>query len=371
MKKGLGLLVVTLSSVAVLAGCGGKSAGNADTAAAAAAAPATAVSENGEQKDSDLKFAIVFGMGGLGDNGFNDEVFEGCKMASEQFSVPFDYVEPKEISDYETQLRMYADSEEYELIIMMSSDQVDAIQIVAADYPDQKFAHIDTTIEGYDNIHSVSASHPEQHFLSGVLAGIVTQDERFELSNEENILGFAIAMDGPVPRAQAAGFLAGAKYANPDVEIITSYIGSYRDPGKAKEIALSMYDRGADIVSQNAGSSGMGVFAAAKDSNRYVIGTALAMVDPDHSLCTSRKKIELFVIQEIGSLVDGTWEAGSTIKGIKDGVCDYDIENLNTVFPEDVIEKVESVKKLIIEGKLPMPNDLDEIDEWTKLYQMN
>ena len=371
MKKGLGLLVVTLSSVAVLAGCGGKSAGNADTAAAAAAAPATAVSENGEQKDSDLKFAIVFGMGGLGDNGFNDEVFEGCKMASEQFSVPFDYVEPKEISDYETQLRMYADSEEYELIIMGSSDQVDVLKIVAKDYPDQNFSHIDTIIEGYDNIHSVSASQPEQHFLSGVLAGIVTQDERFELSNEENILGFTIAMDGPVSRAQAAGFLAGAKYANPDVEIITSYIGSYRDPAKAKEIAMSMYDRGADIVSQNAGSSGMGVFAAAKESNRYVIGTALAMVDPDHSLSTSRKKIELLIIQEVGSLVDGTWKAGTDIKGIKDGICDYDIENLNTVFPEDVIEKVESVKKLIIEGKLPMPNDLDEVDEWAKIYQMN
>ena len=36
----------------------------------------------GEKKaGSDIKFAVIFGTGGLGDNGYNDEVYQGCEMA--------------------------------------------------------------------------------------------------------------------------------------------------------------------------------------------------------------------------------------------------------------------------------------------------
>jgi basic membrane protein A len=358
--------VVVLVLIAVLAaGCGKASSGS--SASAAGTSPVEASTAKASHK-----FAMILGVGGRGDNGYNDEVYLGCEMASEKFNIPFDYCEPKDISDFETQLRMYADSGEYDVIMACSTEHKDALLMVAGDYPEQKFCMIDAAIEGYANVHSITASHPEQHFLSGVIAGLVVQDKRLPLINPStNILGYAIGMDNPVSRAQASGYLAGAKFVNPQVVFLTNYIGGYNDPGTAKEIAMSMYERGADIVSVNAGSSSLGVFNAAKEKNKYVIGTSLAMVDTDHSLSTSRKKVEQFVVQEISTIVDGTWAAGIDVYGIREGVCDYDVENLKTKLPADVSEKVERAKKMVIDGKLTLPTDLNQIDDWIAKNQFD
>ncbi|RGY96180.1 BMP family ABC transporter substrate-binding protein [Clostridium sp. AM58-1XD] len=380
-KKVLSLALALSMGIAALSGCGmTTSAPKEETTQAKTEAKKeetekaeeTAEKTEGqsEKAGSDIKFAVIFGTGGLGDNGYNDEVYQGCEMAVEQFGCTFDYCEPKDVSEFETQLRMYADAEEYDVIIAISTEQADALQMVAEDYPDQKFCMLDTVIEGYDNINCLAASYPDQHFLSGVLAGLATKDDRFPLSNPENIVGFCIAMDTPTSRGQAAGFVAGAKYANPDVEVLTNYIGGYSDPATAKELALVMYERGADIVSANAGSSTQGVFYAAEEKNRYVIGTSLAMADPKHSLSTSCKKVWLFIVEEIQMLADGTWAPGSKLVGIPEGICDYDVEGLDVQIPDDITKILEDTRQQIADGKLVLPTDLDQVDAWAKENQL-
>lgn len=361
-KQILALLLALLIAIAATA------CGQSKTAPVDSADPVTSTDQTG---DADIKFAFVFGMGGPGDNGFNDECNEGCQMAVDQYGVSYDFCEPTDIADYETQLRAYADTGEYDVIFSNSSDMVDIVEMVAEDYPAQRFCMLDSAIDGYDNIHSLTASQPEQHFLSGVLAGLATQDDRFPLANDDNILGFCIAMDIPVSNAQAAGFLAGARYINPDVEIITTYIGGYNDPATAKEQAITMYERGADIVGTNSGSSATGVFSAASELDQYVIGTSLSMVDADHSLCTSLKYMQAFVLAEVKSLVEGTWEPGVDVYGIKDGVCDYTLEGVNTEIPQDVIDTIEEIKVLVSDGTLVLPTTIDELDAWAaaNIYQ--
>jgi len=363
MKKFIALLLAMIMVLSLVA-CGGNTTPATD-APAAPAAPATPDAPKAtEAADKAVKFAIIFGVGGLGDNGYNDEVYEGCQMAVAEFGCSFDYCEPADLAETETQLRGYADAGIYDTIMVISTEMVDALTMVAPDYPDQKFCMIDTGLEGYDNIHSLTASHPEQHFLSGVLAGLATKDSRFPLANEENKLGFCIAMDTPTSNAQAAGFLAGAKYINPDVEIMTSYIGGYADPATAKELATTMYERGADIVSVNAGGSSLGVFNAAAEQNTYVIGTSMAMLDPDHSLCTSMKYVQQMVVAEVRALTEGTWEPRVDVYGIKDGVCTYSLDGVNTEVPQDVIDKLEEMKGKIADGTLVLPTHPSEVDAW-------
>ena len=373
-KKWVALVAALLAMTMLLAACASKSESTTEQPAANGETETAAETNTAETEDEaetatsepveNVKFAIMFGIGGLGDNGYNDEVYEGCMMAKDQLGVDFDYCEPADIAEFETQLRGYADTGEYDTIMVISSEMVDSLTMVAPDYPDQKFTMIDSSIEGYDNIHCLTASHPEQHFLSGVLAGIATLDDRFPLCNDENILGFCIAMDTPTSNAQASGFLAGAKYINPDVEILTSYIGGYNDPATAKELATTMYERGADIVSVNAGSSSLGVFNAAAEQDKYVIGTSLAMVDGEHSLATSMKFVQQMVIAECKALIDGTWSARTDVYGIKDGVCDYSLEGVNTEIPQDIVDKINEVKALIADGTLVLPTQIDQVDAW-------
>lgn len=358
-KKIISLMLVLTLVLTVLVGCGdgkGKDVGNTPEN----------VTEDGAAGSGDEKVKIAIVHKNLGDLGFVDESHIGLNEAKDKLGIEFDYAEIVDISEVEMQLRMFADSEEYDLIIALGADYIDPIIAAAADYPEQKFTLADGVVEGYENIHSIRALDPEQTFLSGVIAGLVTKDERMPLANKENIIGFVGGMDTPVSRSGAAGFMAGAKYVNPEVEFIYNIVGSYTDPGTAKEIAMTAYGRGADVISHNAGGSGLGVFNAAEESNKYVIGSSKASIDPERSLVTSLKRIDLLIYQEIESVQNGTWKPGVTLKGIKDDVCGYDRTGINTEIPQDIIDIAEEVKQQYFDGKFELPQDPDQIDEWTK-----
>lgn len=316
--------------------------------------------------DGVIKVAMVFNH--LGDMGFMDEGFKGLEMARDELGVEISYVEAPEIAEAETQLGMYAQDGIYDLILVLGATYADGIKNVAKDYPEQNFSIVDTALEGHGlpNVHGVAAFDPEQTFLSGAIAGFVTMNADMPLSQGNNMVGFVGGMDSPASRAGATGFLAGAKYANPSVELIYIIAGSYRDPSKGKEITLAAYERGADVVSHNAGGTGLGVFNAAAEMDRYVIGSSLASLDVDRSLATSMKRTDLFVFQEIEAIVNGSWAAGSTRKGLAEGVCYYDTENLNTVLSDEIVTAVEKIKQMVISGEIKIPNDPDEIEEWSK-----
>lgn len=347
-KKYLSLGLVFVLILTLLAGCASKSP-NVETP--------------GDKNDK-VKIALL--LGNLGDKGFNDEVYKGMLDAKEEFDIDFDYAEIVENSEIETQLRMFADSESYDLIIASNASYAETLIEIANDYPEQKFSLADGVIEGFDNIHSVRALDPEQTFLSGVIAGLVTIDKRMPLANDKNILGFIGGQDTPISRSGVAGFMAGARYVNPEVEFIYNIVGDYRDPGKAKELAMTAYGRGADVISHNAGGSGLGVFNAAAESNKYVIGSSKATIDPERSLVTSIKRIDLLIFQEVEDIVNDTWKPGVTIKGIKEGVCNYDREGIDTEIPDDILETAEKVRQEYLDGKFELPNDPNEIDVWSQ-----
>ena len=103
---------------------------------------------------------------------------------------------------------------------------------------------------------------------------------------------------------------------------------------------------------------------AAEEQDKYVIGTSLAMVDGDHSLCTSMKYVQQMVLAECQALLDGTWGARTDVYGIKDGVCDYSLEGVNTEIPQDIIDQLDEIKALISEGTLVLPTEIDAVDAW-------
>lgn len=346
-KRFISLTLIVIMAITFLVGC-------SDNNAPAAEGPA----------DSDDTVRVAVLLGSLGDKGYNDEVFLGVTEAEEDFEVEIDYVEIIENSEIETQLRMYADSESYDLIIASNATYADTLKEIADDYPDQRFSLADTTIEGFDNVHSTRALDPEQTFLSGVIAGLVTQDERMPLANEQNVIGFIGGQDTPISRSGVAGFMAGARYVNPDVNVIYNIVGSYTDPSSAKELAMTAYGRGADVISHNAGGSGLGVFDAAEESNKYVIGSSKATIDPERSLVTSIKRIDLLIYQEIESIVNETWEPGVTVKGLADEITGFDREEITNEIPEDIMETVEAIRQEFIDGKFELPNDPNEIEAW-------
>lgn len=334
------------------------------------------VGSKGDEEESRAKVAMISGR--HGSTGFIDEALIGAERALEELDVDLDFVEVSEaenMAEFETQGRFLAESGEYDLVLFVSSAVADVVKLMAGDYPEQKFTVVDTKVEGLDNVRSVGANDPEQHFLSGVLSGIITTGQYtdvFPLSNDANILSFAGGVDNPVSRAGAAGFMAGAKYVNP--EVITNYtiVGGFNDPATAKEISLLNIAEGADVVTGNCGSGIKGVLEAAKEQGAYYIATSPSDNDTDYSLCTSAKMTDMFVYNEIKAILEeGAWEAGHHRFGVKEGITDIRFEGTayENKIPQDILDIIDEIRQKIIDGELEMPNDVSEVDAWAKNNQ--
>lgn len=316
-----------------------------------------------ENRDS-IKIGLVLGTGGLGDKNFNDMAYAGITRAQEEMGIEFDYVEPGNSSDLLPLDRQFAESEEYDLIIAMAADQEEPIREIAEEFPEQKISLIDSSAE-IEGVSTVQTEWPEQTFLAGVVAGLGTKSA-MTFANEDNVIGVILGMDLPNLRTGVAGFISGAKYVNPDVEVLEGVVGAFNDPGKGKEVGLSMYNKGADFIQCIAGASGLGVFGAAKEVDRYAFGVGPNQnaEDPDHIVASSVRSVDGMVYNEVKALVDGTWEPGLHMNGMKEGAVNCDTEGSNVELPDDIKTAVEEIKAKIVAGELVPCGNIDEIDIW-------
>ena len=150
-----------------------------------------------------------------------------------------------------------------------------------------------------------------------------------------------------------------------------SVVGDFNDPAKAMEIALSMYSRGADFVQHIAGASGMGVFTAAKEADRYAIGVGgnQNYIEPDYIVASALRDVNTIVYNEIKALVEGTWEPGVHISGIAEGSGGVDNTDSYVVLPDDIAAAVEDIKAKITAGELVPCEPAEELDAWVAANQ--
>ncbi|MCR8746432.1 BMP family lipoprotein [Romboutsia lituseburensis] len=315
------------------------------------------------------KVAIIFSTPGLGDKSFNDLCYDGALKAQEDLGVEFDYSEPKSEDDYEKICRDYAQSQNYELIISIGLDHEESVSKVSKEFLNQKFSIIDSKIE-LPNVSSIYTNWPEQTFLNGVMAGLITKYENTSL-NKSNSLGVILGRDMQHLSEGAIGFEAGAKYVNPDINIIVGVVDDFANPAKAKEIALSMYSKGVRYIQHIAGESGLGVFAAAKEADKYAFGIDdnQNLFEPNHIVSTATRYANEIVYNEIKSITNDTWKDGVHKFGIKENIIGYTTKGSNVDIPPGIIEVVEEIKTQIIEEKIKIPSNKSELEKWVKENQ--
>lgn len=321
----------------------------------------------GETTDPPVNFKVglVLSIGGLGDKNFNDMSYEGLVEAQNILGISFDYLESESPSDYAPNFRMFCETGEYDLIIGMGSDQADGILEVVEDFPEQKFSHIDSALDD-PRVSAVATKWQEQTFLTGVMAGLGTTGGMKFSNADANVVGVILGMDNPVLRAGVVGYIAGVKYVNRDCEVLEGVVDSFNDPGKGKEIALSMYNQGADFVQSIAGASGLGIYNAAKDAGRYAfgVGANVNYHEPDNIPATALRNVNEMVFSEIKRALEGEWEGNLRISGIAEGSVGIDMTQTNVEIPSDILTAIEDIRQLIVDGKLEPPETADMLEQW-------
>lgn len=283
MKKIISLLLVLtlILSAFTLAGCKDKSEGEGE----------------------ELTVCIVVSSA-FGDKSFNDSAKEGADKLAADYGVKVTTIECQE-ENFKQSMMQAAEASD---IVVPVGWQFYDIPEVANEYPDTKFIWVDNVAEGIEelpNVLCITYAQNQGSFLAGYIAAEMSETGTVGAvggENNDTINDFLI------------GYEQGAKYANPDIKVVTNYANNYEDPAKGKECALALNSQGADVIFQVAGNTGNGVFAAAKEANFYAIG-----VDQDQKIsapeydeqiiCSMKKEVGTSIYDTIKAFIEEeTWQ---------------------------------------------------------------
>jgi basic membrane protein A len=364
--KGAGAL-----GVAGLAGCMGNGGGDGNDTTTSGGDGEDATTTGGSDPGSDVDVGMVYALGGLGDKSFNDMAHQGVQQAESEFGISFKNAEPSGQSDFETLQRKMATSSDpdYDLVATIGFAQTEALKKNATQYSDQKFMIVDSVVS-QDNVASYVFKEHQGSFQVGHMAGLLTtKDFSYEgkkttsETNDDTVVGFVGGKKNDLIKKFQAGYEAGVKYANEDVTIKSAYAGSWSDSAKGKEIALSMYENGADVVYHAAGGTGIGVFKAAREKGRFAIG-----VDADQSRSTNFedvivasmvKHVDTAVYNSVEHVVNGNFKGGQVnALGLqKDGVEAIIGTAYQDEIPDDITSALEDSQQGIVDGDISVPQD--------------
>jgi basic membrane protein A and related proteins len=342
------VLVLLVGSLA-LAGCGSdddEAAGDTTTAGETGDGATT-----GESTGPALTVGLVTDIGGLDDRSFNFLANQGLERAEEELGVDGRVVISRTNADYVPNLSSLA-RQDYDLVVAVGFLMAEALDAVAKQFPDTNFAIIDFAQEELAskpaNVRGLLFKEQEAGYLVGYLAGLAVAEEGGTNPTVSTVGGQKIP---PVDR-YIAGFQAGAKAANPDIQSQNAYSQDFVDQAKCKEIALNQIARGSRVVFQVAGQCGLGALNAAKEKNVWGIG-----VDADqgylgpHILTSALKKVDVAVFQTIQSVGDGSFSGGeNTIFDVASG--GVGLGEVSSEVPAGLASQVSEVQDQIASGEI-------------------
>lgn len=301
---------------------------------------------------ADFRVGLVLDKGGIDDRSFNAAAYKGAMRAKEELKIFVKSVEATDDNAMEPMMRAFA-QKHFDLIIAIGVSQSAAVKKVAESFPNQHFALLDAEMKG-PNIISVVFEEHEGSFVVGAIAAQMTKT---------GILGFMGGMDIPLIRRFEVGYVAGAKYINPKIKVISNYIGvtadAWSNPTKAKELAVSQYDSGAGVIFAAAGASGSGLFDAAEEKKRLAIGVDSNQnwVKPGFVLTSMVKRVDQAVYDICKDTKEGRFAAGLKKFNLANQGVDYSVDQYNEkLLPLAVRQKADQIKADIVSGKIQVPD---------------
>ncbi len=348
MRRVMKVAAVVAASALVLTACGS----NKDNGSA------TPSSSNNTTAKSSVKVGLAYDIGGRGDKSFNDAAAAGLEKAKSEFGIETKELEAKPgetDAQKEERLRLLAQGG-YNTVIAVGFAYAKALKAVAADFPDVHFAIVDDSSIQAPNVADLVFAENEGSFLVGAAAALKTKTKH---------VGFVGGVNVPLIQKFQAGFDAGVKAVDPSIKIDDKYLtqppdfSGFQDPAKGKVAGQGMYQGGADVVFAAAGSSGLGVFQAAKDAKALAIGVdsdQYNTVDAalkDVILTSMVKKVDVAVYNFIKSVNDGSPLSGTQTFDLKAGGVDYSTSGGKV---DDIKQKLDDYKQKIISGEIKVPD---------------
>ena len=304
---------------------------------------------------ADTKPAVVFDMGGRFDKSFNEGVANGAERFKNETGITVAEFETTNDTQFEQAHRRFAQRGN-DLIIAVGFNQGVPVETVSKEFPAVHFMVIDSVVK-LPNVQSVVFKEHEGSFLVGIAAAMASKTGK---------VGFVGGMDIPLIRRFACGYVQGAKFANPAIEVIQNMTGTtpaaWNDPARGGELAKGQFDRGVDVIYAAAGGTGLGVYQMAKDSGKLAIGVDSNQnyIQPGTMLTSMVKRVDLAAFNSLMAEKNGYWQAGVTVLGLKEGGIDWAVDQYNAaLITPEMKAKVGQAKADIIAGTIAVQDYME------------
>ncbi|SFW44640.1 nucleoside-binding protein [Amycolatopsis australiensis] len=327
--RGTALAAVAMAGVLALAGCakdsgGGNSSNNTAASSggsdcvtapkppAAPAASSSTAAAGGKVDGSKLKIGLAFDVGGRGDASFNDAAAAGTDKAKSDLGVTTVSESTASASEAESAKQQRLDqmaSQGLNPIIAVGFAYAPSVKVVAAKYPNTKFAIVDDDSIQLPNVTPLVFAEEQGSFLAGVAAAYKSKNCH---------IGFVGGVNTPLIQKFEAGFLQGAKTVSNKIKIEDEYLtpagdfSGFQDPPKGNAKAQAEIAKGADVIYHAAGASGKGVFDAAKAGNALAIGVdsdqynqKTVEADKDIIITSMLKRVDVAVFDYVQAVAKG------------------------------------------------------------------
>ncbi len=363
MLKNYRLLALLAAFMLVVAACGGS-----DDTAATDAGDSSSDSDDGDamedgddgdaMADGDLDCAsedtlcvgLVTDVGKIDDKSFNQSAWEGVQASSADH---FDFIETQDSKDYATNIATFID-QDFDVIVTVGFALGEATLVAAGENPEVMFIGVDQFQgEAVPNVAGLIFPEDQAGFLAGALAGLMT---------ETNTVGAVLGTDlVPPVVAFKEGFENGARYTNPDVELISTFHPggldvAFTDPAWGADTARQALDSGADVIFGAGGLTGNGALGeiAKEGGDAFCIGVDTDQWEtvPEAQPClitSAMKLIDTGVIDLIGLAGKGELPAGNFVGTV--GLAPY--HDFDSVIPDDVKTQIEELTPQVLDGTVP------------------
>ncbi|MCR5230500.1 MAG: BMP family ABC transporter substrate-binding protein [Solobacterium sp.] len=331
---------------------------NGGSSAPASAEPAAPAAEGND------KISIALCVNGtLGDKSFFDSGNEGMQWIERDFGdkaetevIEFSYDD----TTWQSKLENVFMSESYDIIIVGTYDMLGMTVELTEEYPNQKVWFYDEQWDfeanPRENVISLLFKQNEGSYVVGYMAAMATKT---------NHISFCGGMSNTVLLDFFAGYEQGAKAYNPDIVVDETWMDSFSDSSKGKDVASSSYSQGVDVVFACGGSAGLGVFEAALEyDDVYVIGVdgdqgamweaAGEKAKADKTLTSMTKNVNQGFYDTFKKELDGTLEYGKNYRlGVNGGYVGAAVTSTtNAALTEEQLKAVDDIKAQIADGTI-------------------
>ncbi|MEK4854065.1 BMP family ABC transporter substrate-binding protein [Paenibacillus sp. FSL H7-0756] len=337
--------VITMFLLAmVLTGCA-KNNTASNTGAAATTEPSAASTPAGSEAAATTEpaakkptVAFVY-IGPPGDGGYTYQHDQGRLYMEKELGIKADFVENvPESADAERIITELAQN--HDIVFTTSFGYMDFTLNVAGKFPNVKFLHA----SGYktaENMGTYFGKNYQASYLSGIAAGKMTK---------KNHLGYVGAFPISEVIYNLNAFTLGAQSVNPAVKVDVVWTNTWYDPATERQAAISLLDKGADVLLAYQDSPATlqaaaerGAFAGGNDSD-------MSKYAPDNYLTNPVWNWGPYYVKAVQSVMDGTWKSEQYSGDMADGM--VELAPFGNKVPEDVKKLVEDAKAKIISGGL-------------------